>query len=186
MGKKNNFLITFFICFKGNFTHSRRVASQYIYYIYILYSPTTLYNLISLRYLLFFNVFCYLTQHSSVFLSSCRMLSGTFSLSYSLHRLVSQESSLKLVFSSPKLSLLAVSYIFATPWTVFLQVPLSSGFSMQGYWSGLPFPCLGDLSSPRIKLASPAWQEDSVPLSHLGSLPYSYISRYFTSTVASL
>ena len=29
--------------------------------------------------------------------------------------------------------------LFATPWTVALQAPLSMGFSRQEYWSGLPF-----------------------------------------------
>ena len=40
------------------------------------------------------------------------------------------------------------------------------GLSRQEYWSGLPFPPLGDLLSPRIEPASPAWQADS-SLSHL-------------------
>ena len=31
----------------------------------------------------------------------------------------------------------------ATPWTTAHQVPLSTGFSRQEYWSGLPFPSLG-------------------------------------------
>ena len=35
--------------------------------------------------------------------------------------------------------------LFATPWTVAYQVPLSMGFSKQEYWSGLPFPSPGDL-----------------------------------------
>ena len=30
--------------------------------------------------------------------------------------------------------------LFATPWTVAQQAPLSMGFSRQEYWSGLPFP----------------------------------------------
>ena len=29
--------------------------------------------------------------------------------------------------------------LFATPWTVALQAPLSMGFSRQEYWNGLPF-----------------------------------------------
>ena len=33
--------------------------------------------------------------------------------------------------------------LFATPWTVAYQAPLSMGFSRQGYWSGLPFPSPG-------------------------------------------
>ena len=36
--------------------------------------------------------------------------------------------------------------LFATPWTVARQPPLSMGFSRQEYWSGLPFPFLGDSS----------------------------------------
>ena len=34
---------------------------------------------------------------------------------------------------------------FAAPWTIAFQVPLSMRFPRQGYWSGLPFPALGDL-----------------------------------------
>ena len=33
--------------------------------------------------------------------------------------------------------------LFATPWTVAHQAPVSIGFSRQEYWSGLPFPSLG-------------------------------------------
>ena len=29
--------------------------------------------------------------------------------------------------------------LFATPWTVARQAPLSMGFTRQEYWSGLPF-----------------------------------------------
>ena len=36
------------------------------------------------------------------------------------------------------------------------------GFSRQEYWSGLPFPSLGDLPDPGIKPRSPALQEDSL------------------------
>ena len=34
--------------------------------------------------------------------------------------------------------------------------PLSMGFRRQEYWSGLPFPSLGDLPDPGIKPMSPA------------------------------
>ena len=37
---------------------------------------------------------------------------------------------------------------FVAPWTVASQVPLSTGFPRQEYWSGLPFPSPGDLSDP--------------------------------------
>ena len=46
-------------------------------------------------------------------------------------------------------------WLFATPWTVALQAPLSIGFSWQEYWSGLPCPSPGDLSGPGIEPSSP-------------------------------
>ena len=51
--------------------------------------------------------------------------------------------------------LLSHVQLFATPWTVARQAPLSMGFSRQEYWSGLPFPPLGDLPNPGIEPASP-------------------------------
>ena len=44
--------------------------------------------------------------------------------------------------------------LFATPWTVARQAPLSMGFSRQEYWSGLPCPPSGDLPDPGIEPAS--------------------------------
>ena len=35
-------------------------------------------------------------------------------------------------------------WLFVTPWTVAHQAPLSMEFSRQAYWSGLPFPTLGE------------------------------------------
>ena len=49
--------------------------------------------------------------------------------------------------------------LFATPWTVARQVPLSMGFSRQEYWSGLLCPPPGDLPNPGFEptsLTSPA------------------------------
>ena len=46
--------------------------------------------------------------------------------------------------------------LFGTPWTVARQVPLSMGFSRQGYWSGLLFPSPGDIPNPGIEPGSPA------------------------------
>ena len=45
--------------------------------------------------------------------------------------------------------------LFATPWTAACQAPLSMGFPTQEYWSGLPFPSLGDLPNPGTEPASP-------------------------------
>ena len=62
--------------------------------------------------------------------------------------------------------------LFATPWTVAPQSPLSMVFSRQEYWSELPFPSLEDLPDPGIEPvspAAPALQADSLLLSHQGS-----------------
>ena len=45
--------------------------------------------------------------------------------------------------------------LFATPWTVAHQALLSMGVSRQEYWSGLPFPPLGDLPDPGMEPTSP-------------------------------
>ena len=52
--------------------------------------------------------------------------------------------------------------LFATPWTVAYQAPLSMGFSRSEYWSGLPFPSPGDLPDPGVKPMSPALQADAL------------------------
>ena len=52
--------------------------------------------------------------------------------------------------------------LFATPWTVARQAPLSMGFSRQESWSGLPFPPPRDLADPVIEPWSPVLQEDSL------------------------
>ena len=44
--------------------------------------------------------------------------------------------------------------LFVTLWTVVHQAPLSTGFSQQECWSGLPHPPPRDLSHPGIKLVS--------------------------------
>ena len=49
-----------------------------------------------------------------------------------------------------------------TPWTVACQAPLSTGFSRQEFWSGLPFPFPGNLLDPGIEPCSPALQVDSL------------------------
>ena len=61
---------------------------------------------------------------------------------------------------------LSCVHLFATPWIVAYQAPLSMGFSRQEYWSGLPFPSPGDLPDPGIKPGSPALQVDSLPFEY--------------------
>ena len=53
--------------------------------------------------------------------------------------------------------------LFAIPWTVACQVPLSMAFNREEYWSGLPFPSPEDLPNPGIKPRSPILQAKSLP-----------------------
>ena len=68
--------------------------------------------------------------------------------------------------------------LFATPWTVAHQAPLSMEFSRQEYWSGLPFPSPGILAQ-ESNLRLLYWQADSLPLSHQGSP--NLLSKYLLS-----
>ena len=56
-----------------------------------------------------------------------------------------------------------MSYSLLTPWTVACQAPLSTKFSRQEYWRGLPFPSPGNLPDLGVKSGSPALQVDSLP-----------------------
>ena len=53
--------------------------------------------------------------------------------------------------------------LFATPWTIARQAPLSMEFSRQEYWSGLPFPSPGKLPDPGMEPESLPLQADSSP-----------------------
>ena len=76
--------------------------------------------------------------------------------------------------------------LFATPWTVACQAPLSMGFSRQEYWSVYPFPSPGALPDPGMDPRSPALQADSLPPALSGKpsgLPYCpSISRHLHCT----
>ena len=53
-------------------------------------------------------------------------------------------------------SLLNHVRLFATPWTVACQAPLSMGFPRQKYWSGVPWvPSPGDLPDSAVEPTSP-------------------------------
>ena len=53
-----------------------------------------------------------------------------------------------------RVRLLGRVWLCPTPWTVACQSPLFMGFFRQEYWSGLPFPSLGDLPDSGIKPVS--------------------------------
>ena len=67
------------------------------------------------------------------------------------------------------LCILSHIQLFATPWTVACQAPLSMEFSRQEYWSGLPFPSPGDLPDPGIEPGSPTLRADALPSEPLGN-----------------
>ena len=60
-------------------------------------------------------------------------------------------------------------WFFVTTWTAACKAPLSTEFSRQEYWSGLPFSTPGDPPNPGIEPCLLHWQVNSLPLSHLGS-----------------
>ena len=84
-----------------------------------------------------------------------------------------------------------MSSSFATPWTVSFQAPLSVEFPRQEYWSGLPFPSLGDLPDPGrshwfCTLTSPFllryyWQ---MPFDWLSVLNPCLITTYYSLCIA--
>ena len=57
--------------------------------------------------------------------------------------------------------------LFAIPWTVTCQAPLSMEFPKQEYWNGLTFPTPGDhpdLETECTSLHLLHWQANSLPL----------------------
>ena len=61
--------------------------------------------------------------------------------------------------------------LFAIPWTIACQAPLSMEFSRQEYWSELPFPSPGDPPNSGTEPKSPAL------LSELPGKPQNIYSR---------
>ena len=62
-----------------------------------------------------------------------------------------------------KVKSLSCVRLFATPWTVAHQAPLSMGFSRQECWSGLPFPNKMAVSSFVSHLVFTSYCHNSVP-----------------------
>ena len=73
--------------------------------------------------------------------------------------------------------------LFATPWTVAYQAPLSMGFSRQQYWSGLPFLSPRDLPNPGIEPGSPALQTDALPSEPPGKSNLFQVDHYYESVM---
>ena len=82
-------------------------------------------------------------------------LTTVFELSLSLYLLYDFGTVFFGSYERKKVKLLSHVRLFATPWTVAYQAPLSMGFSKQVYWSGLPFPFPRDLPNPGIEPGYP-------------------------------
>ena len=65
-----------------------------------------------------------------------------------------------------KCQLLSHVILFASPWSIAHQIPLSMGFPRQECWSGLPLPSLEDLPDPQIEPGSPAFRQILYHLSY--------------------
>ena len=61
-----------------------------------------------------------------------------------------------------KVKLLSSVQLFATPWTVAYQAPLSMGLCRQEYWSELPFPSAEDLPDLGTEPGSPTLWADAL------------------------
>ena len=80
-------------------------------------------------------------------------------------------------------SVISVESNSVTLWAVALQTPQSMEFSLQVYWSGLPFPSPVDLpylGAKSMSPVSPTLQVGSLLLSHLGS--HQLLKMYINST----
>ena len=67
--------------------------------------------------------------------------------------------------------------LFATPWTVAHQAPLSMGFFRHKYWSGLPFSPAGDLQRLR-NWTHASWIAEGFFTPELSGRPYQYLIPY--------
>ena len=89
-----------------------------------------------------------LPQEQQLFPAQCLLQRSEFQLSGPLLQLLSAQ-----------LCMLSCVRLFATPWTVASQTPLSMEFSRQKFWSGLLVPSPGelpDLGTEPTSFASPA------------------------------
>ena len=112
----------------------------------------------------------YPSTHPSIHLSA--YLSVCLPIYLCIHRPIHPFICLSITYLN-HLTVCALCHVqlFAVPWTVACQTPLSKEFPRQQYWSGLPFLPSGDLPNSGIEPRSPALQANDLPLSRLGS-PY--------------
>ena len=85
------------------------------------------------------------------------------------------------IFMCVRAQSLSRVWLFATPWTVACQAPLSMGFSNQ-YWRWLPFSPSVDLLNSGIKVISPALADGFFTTEPPGK-PYEHMYWVINSTV---
>ena len=90
----------------------------------------------------------------------------------------------ELLAESESIKSLSFVRLFVTPWAIAHQAPLSTKFSRQEYWRGLPFPSLRDPPDPGFKSRSLTLQVDSLTSEPLGK-PQEYWSGCNWSIVQS-
>ena len=78
--------------------------------------------------------------------------------------------------------MLCCVWLFATPWTIALQAPLSMGFSRQEHWSGLP--CRS--SWPPASLTSPALAGGLLPTAPPNNAAHLFIASCIQSSFLNL
>ena len=74
---------------------------------------------------------------------------------------------------------LSCVWLFATPWTVAHQAPLSMGILQATILEWVATPFSGDLTDPGIKLGSPSLQVDSLPAELPGKPNLDFSSMLF-------
>ena len=88
-----------------------------------------------------------IAEDGALFLSVARLLSSLPFLFLETPKVVQESCSTSTHILSINIfttaCVLSHVWLFATPWTVACQAPLSMGFSRQEYWSELPFPIPG-------------------------------------------
>ena len=77
------------------------------------------------------------------------MLSGLMQIAATvLDNIVMDDKQFKLFKTHIKCQPLSHAKLFAVPWTIACQAPLSMEFSRQKFWSGQPFPSPGNFLDP--------------------------------------
>ena len=103
----------------------------------------------------------------------CQHLFGTLEKVHHAQEVVYIDHILRFLYKYTYVCMFSHVRFFVTVQSVAHQALLSTRFSSQEYWSGLPFPIPGDPPDPGIKsasLASPALADGFffLPLHHLG------------------